>query len=90
MTTGAEALLSYIYWHLGRQIPHLTIAINSMNVFIGSAHSCFGNYEALKTSKRPLLGHFPATPPPSRRVKGRGVSQDKAVLFSKPSAAPPQ
>lgn len=84
MTTGAEALLSYIHWHLGRQIPHLTIAVNPMNVFIGSAHSCFGNYEALKTSNRPLLGHFPVHPLPPGVWKA--VEFPRTKLYSFPSS----
>lgn len=89
MTTGAETLLSDIHWHLGRQIPHLKISTNPMNVFIGSAHSCFGNYEALKTSNKHLLGHFPAAPPPARGVKGpQSLPGQSCALFQSLRCSP--
>lgn len=89
MTTGAEALLSDIHWHLGRQIPHLKISTNPMNVLIGSAHSCFGNYEALKTSNKHLLGHFPAAPPPARGVKGpQSLPGQSCALFQSLRCSP--
>lgn len=43
---GAGAELCYIRWHLGRWIPHLTLAVSPVTVFTVSTHSCFTNYEA--------------------------------------------